>query len=194
MSKNSYLEGLINTLELGLDFNILTEEAVKELEEKIAFQKTVIGRINYIGPKGNIVESTDFTNKEWMDKTIFEQQNYGVPMTYEYYDIESEEVSSEPETVILVERDYKGTYERFALTPENFREDYSEFLAEAESSGSFTIQPMVHIWFQTTTAKSAKWNEFFTDMTSGLPEADVEAGNTANIRKDMFSPELIKYL
>lgn len=98
---------------------------------------------------------------------------------------------------ILVERDYKGYYERFALTPEEFIKEYPEVL-EGENpeniknylfmkeSDSFTIQPLVHIWYQPTYVGDENWNTFFTDMSDGLSESDIEEGNLAYIREDLW--------
>ena len=89
---------------------------------------------------------------------------------------------------ILVERDYKGEYERFALTPDEFKaqfpETYETFgIAEANSD---TLKPLVHIWFAPCEVGDQTWNKFFTDMESGLPDSDVESGNVATIREDFF--------
>lgn len=98
---------------------------------------------------------------------------------------------------IIVERDYKGIYERFALTPEEFIKEYPEVL-EGENpesvknylfmkdSDSFTIQPLVHIWYKPTYVGDSDWNTFFTDMADGLSESDIEEGNLAYIREDLW--------
>lgn len=90
---------------------------------------------------------------------------------------------------ILVERNYKGELERFALTTEEFKEEYcvySPVLARLslETSGSFTLSPMVHIWYQPAEVGSDTWNRFFTDMTWGLSQGDLDNKNYAFIRED----------
>ena len=91
---------------------------------------------------------------------------------------------------ILVERDYKGNYERFALTPDEFANEYPEPVKRASGivlkADSYTISPMVHIWFSPCTVGDNDWNKFFTDMEWGLPESDIESGNLAYIRDDFF--------
>lgn len=92
---------------------------------------------------------------------------------------------------ILVERDYKGEYERFALTPDEFRKTYLQDDSEKnglqeDNSGTFTIQPLVHIWYQKTQIGSDLWNQFFSDMSWGLPESDIVNGNLASIREDFM--------
>lgn len=92
---------------------------------------------------------------------------------------------------ILVERDYKGEFERFALTPDEFKEQFGDFLSEGsdltkEEPGSFTVQHLVHIWYQPSDVGSEMWNRFFTDMTWGLSEGDIENKNFAYIREDFF--------
>ena len=86
--------------------------------------------------------------------------------------------------VILVEEDYKACYGRFALTEEEFKEKYPETyksFGPITESNSDTLKPMVHIWFCPTTVGSPEWNDFFTDMTDGLPESDIENDNLAYI-------------
>lgn len=92
---------------------------------------------------------------------------------------------------ILVERDYKGEFERFALTPDEFKEQFGDFLSEdsdltKEEPGSFTVQHLVHIWYQPSDVGSEMWNRFFTDMAWGLSEGDIENKNFAYIREDFF--------
>lgn len=89
------------------------------------------------------------------------------------------------EKVILIERNYKGFYERFALTEEEFYNRFPEVKTEAEE-GTFTVKPMVHIWYHKTEIKSPEWIRFFSDMTADLPESDIESGNLASIRFDLF--------
>ena len=62
---------------------------------------------------------------------------------------------------ILIERDYKGEYERFALTPEEFKEEFPETVAKGTwpivESGTDTIAPLVHIWFEPCTVGDDNW-------------------------------------
>lgn len=97
---------------------------------------------------------------------------------------------------ILVEMDYKGYYERFALTPEEFKEEFPdtyENFGPIEESNSDTLRPFVHIWFEPCVVGDELWNDFFTDMELGLPESDIESGNLAYIDKDQMQ-SLSKYL
>jgi len=98
---------------------------------------------------------------------------------------------------ILVERNYKGQYERFALTPEEFKKEFPETVAKGnwpvKEADTDTIAPMVHIWFEPCWVGDEEWNDFFTDMALGLPESDIEAGNFAYIREDLFQ-SLREYL
>lgn len=98
---------------------------------------------------------------------------------------------------ILVERDYKGEYERFALTPEEFTAEYGEFMASQGAPimvwDNITIKPMVHISCSLASVGSEKWERFFSDMADGLSESDIKNGNLAEIRYD-FMQSLKKYL
>lgn len=113
---------------------------------------------------------------------------------------------------VLVEMDYKGYYERFALTPEEFEKEFPETykhfgpfngvvntlekdgaLSSFEHSDSDTLRPMVHIWFCSTDVGSEVWENFFTDMEWGLPESDIESGNLAYIDHNQMQ-SLSKYL
>lgn len=104
-----------------------------------------------------------------------------------------------PQKAILVERDYKGIYERFALTPEEFREEYPEAFegksddCSVSAPDSCTIAPLVHVWYQECYVGDRTWSKFFTDMTWGLPTIDTDAENIAHIRRDMMK-SLLKYL
>lgn len=85
-------------------------------------------------------------------------------------------------TTILVELDYKGNYERFALTEAEFKRFYpNTYQTLGCEEGSDTLKPLVHIWFKKTRIGSANWINFFTDMAWGLPESDIENGNLAYI-------------
>ena len=92
---------------------------------------------------------------------------------------------------ILIERDYKGIYERFALTREEFKEDYPELWPvdaseETYVGGSKTLSHLVHIWYASCNIGSILWNEFFTNMKYGMPESDISDGNLAYVRDDLF--------
>lgn len=98
-------------------------------------------------------------------------------------------VLEEPVAAILVELDYKRSYQRFALTPEEFKERYPEtyeaFGPITESNGD-TLKPMVDIWFEPCVVNDDKWTTFFSDMEVGLPQSDIDSGNLAQIRLDEF--------
>ena len=98
---------------------------------------------------------------------------------------------------ILVERDYKGEYERFALTPEEFEKEFPETVAKGSwpvrEANTDTLAPLVHIWFEPCVVGDAAWSRHFTDMEWGLPESDVERGNVAYIREG-FMQSLKKHL
>lgn len=90
---------------------------------------------------------------------------------------------------IIVEQDYKGEYERFALTPDEFKEQFPETyeaFGPINQPNSDTISPLVHIWFAPCEVGDDTWNKFFTDMASGLPESDIAIGNIATVREDFF--------
>ena len=105
--------------------------------------------------------------------------------------------------VVMVEREYDGSFERFALTDIEFfqkygLEDYGIALpAPSRKLNSFTIsrkythaitvqQPRVVIRYKLAYIGSDEWNAFFTDMTYGLPEKDVANKNFAYIRTDLM--------
>lgn len=100
---------------------------------------------------------------------------------------------------VIVERDYKGEYERYALSPEEFQREFGPRLeedmppADAEAQ-TYTLRPMVHVWYRLTSVNSKEWAAFFTNMTSGLPESDIAAGNIAYIREDYMTAELAAHL
>lgn len=88
-------------------------------------------------------------------------------------------------TAILVELDYKGCYERFALTEFEFKKYYPDtYKTLGCDEGSDTLKPLVHIWFKKTMTESEDWIKFFTDMSWGLPESDIESGNLAYIEPE----------
>lgn len=86
---------------------------------------------------------------------------------------------------VLVELDYKGSYQRFALLPEEFAEAFPELWDELYrtldnvDSDSYTIRPLVHIWYRVAKVNDVRWDTFFSDMEDGLPESDVESDNLA---------------
>ena len=97
---------------------------------------------------------------------------------------------------VLVEMDYKGYYERFALTPEEFEKEFPETFERfgpIEESNSDTLKPFVHIWFKSCVVGDGAWDRHFTDMADGLPESDIESGNLAYIDYNQMQ-SLTKYL
>lgn len=97
---------------------------------------------------------------------------------------------------ILVEMDYKGSYERFALTPEEFEKEFPDTFKTFDpikESNSDTLKPLVHIWFKPCVVGDDAWERHFTDMKWGLPESDIEAGNLAYIDREQMQ-SLNQYL
>lgn len=93
------------------------------------------------------------------------------------------------EPVVLMEMDYKGYYKRFALTISEFNEDFRDLLEKgmpgpSNQGDSYTLRPLVHVWYELAEIEGPRWTQFFTDMESGLPESDIEAGNLAYIDFD----------
>ena len=86
---------------------------------------------------------------------------------------------------VIIDEDYKGSYSRYALTQQEFREivqhDCPDAPNPAEEGDSYTVRPLVHLWYQLVEIGNKKWDEFFTDMEWGLPESDIENGNPAYI-------------
>ena len=95
--------------------------------------------------------------------------------------------------VYLVELNDKGTYKRFALTCAKFREMYPELIEKDKENGDETISPMVHIWYAKAHVGDESWNTFFTDMSAGLSNAEIEDGNLARIEASLME-ELVAYL
>ena len=94
-----------------------------------------------------------------------------------------------PKLAIIIEIDYKGSYERFALTSDEFSEVFKNYILEgmskpAREGSTFTLRPLVHAWYMLTEVGSLTWNEFFTEMACGLPESDVRSGNIARVSLD----------
>lgn len=100
---------------------------------------------------------------------------------------------------VIIERNYKGSHERYALTVDEFKERYGYYLQEGMAmpkDGDFeayTLAPMVHIGYTLTTVGSSLWNTFFSDMSYGLTEGDIEEGNLAYVRESFFM-SLKKYI
>ena len=92
-----------------------------------------------------------------------------------------EEQSNGVTSAVLVELDYKGQYMRFALTPEEFEKKYPEVVADcdwpAAEADTYTISPLVHIWFKPCQINDEAWKTFFTNMEWGLSEMDLDARN-----------------
>lgn len=103
---------------------------------------------------------------------------------------ENDKIANQKIPAILVERDYKGIYERFALTSAEFKNEFPETAKKLswplQLADSDTIQPLVHIWFCPCFVGDDQWNRFFTDMEFGLPYSDINAGNLAFVREDAF--------
>lgn len=113
-----------------------------------------------------------------------------------YENLEEEErIIIIPQYAVLIEQDYKGCYERYALTLEEFRNDFERFLDDmlppTNTEGNiYTIRPGVHLWYKQTTIGSPEWDEFFTDLSSGLPDSDINDTNLAHVEYEYMN-ELI---
>ena len=99
------------------------------------------------------------------------------------------EKNRKPRKAVIIEIDYKGSYERFALTPDEFSEVFKKYILKgmsvpAHEGSTFTLRPLVHAWYMLTEVGSVNWNEFFTEMACGLPESDAHSGNYAYISLD----------
>ena len=99
------------------------------------------------------------------------------------------EKNSEPKLAVIIEIDYKGSYERFALTPGEFSEVFKDYIPEGISEptregSTFTLRPLVHAWYMLTEVGGVNWNEFFSERACGLPESDVRSGNIARVSFD----------
>ena len=149
------------TVTLNVDESILLEESGQEnLNDAISQE------LNWLHDSGMYVQGWEFLNQREQEK------------------------KPEPELAVLVERDYKGTYERFALTMEEFRKaftDQYEHMPEPGRAGeSYTLRPMVHLWYCQAGVNDSEWDHFFTDMSYGLPDSDIKAGNLARIDYSMM--------
>ena len=93
--------------------------------------------------------------------------------------------------VVIVEIDYKGEYERFALTVEDFTKDYANVydiqIPIKHAPVTWTLRPMVHGYCSLVEIGDNIWNEFMNDMFWGLPFSDVQNGNAAYVNYDKFS-------
>lgn len=90
------------------------------------------------------------------------------------------------EPVVIIELDYRGSYSRYALTIQEFNEEFEERLKEnmpspIDQGTSYTLKPMIHVWYELVEFGSPHWKKFFTDMEYGLPEGDIQNGNLAHI-------------
>lgn len=100
---------------------------------------------------------------------------------------------------VLIELDYKGYFQRYALTPEEFQKEFAERLAGdmpapvGADAETYTLRPMVHIWYCNATVGDDLWNTFFTDMEWGLSEGDISSDNLAYIEHSEMK-SLAQYL
>lgn len=90
------------------------------------------------------------------------------------------------EPVVIVELDCKSSYNRYALTLQEFYGEFETRLKEgmpapSEQAASYTLRPMVHVWYKLVEIGNPQWEKFFTDMEDGLPESDIVEGNLACI-------------
>lgn len=90
------------------------------------------------------------------------------------------------EPVVIIELDCKGNYSRYALTIQEFNEEFEEHLKKdmpgpIDQGSSYTLRPMVHMWYKLVEIGNSYWKKFFTDMKDGLPEGDIQNGNLAHI-------------
>lgn len=91
----------------------------------------------------------------------------------------------------LVELDDHGSYSRFTLTEEDFKNEFPDTDIERVREGDTdTLKPLTHIWAAEVEVKSEEWEKFFTDMSYNLPDSDVENDNLASIDYDRCSPSL----
>lgn len=90
------------------------------------------------------------------------------------------------EPVVIVELDYKGSYNRYALTLQEFIDEFDELIQKdmprpTEQGDSYTLRPLVHMWYKLVEIGNSYWKKFFTDMAFELPESDIEKGNLAHL-------------
>lgn len=96
------------------------------------------------------------------------------------------------EPVVIVQLDYKGSYNRYALTLEEFKNEFEELLEEdmpypSDRGEAYTLRPMVHVWYRLSEVESRYFEIFFTDMSYGLPASDAEDENLAYIDFDAMT-------
>ena len=90
-------------------------------------------------------------------------------------------------SAVLIELDYKASYSRFALTVEEFQQEFPrtfQRFGPLTKANTNTLRPMVHIWFAPCLVYDELWNKFFSDMSYGLPESDIAERNYAWIDTD----------
>lgn len=78
---------------------------------------------------------------------------------------------------VICEINSNGYYSRFALTTNEFMNEYEEYLLRAnypreEWSSFYFNRPDVSIDYMLVDMPSKDWERFFTDMYWGLPESD----------------------
>lgn len=145
---------------------------------------------------GEVVWAHGWNNNEkhWLYGKYYGSNNDSLRKALTDYHKENENteqicVGSE---AVLIEVDYKGNYERFAMTRQQFSERYKEYLDEnmkepsALSGNTYEFRPMVHMWYKSCDIGSSQWNDFFTDMSCGLSESDLESGNVAEVKEDLM--------
>lgn len=93
---------------------------------------------------------------------------------------------------ILIERDYKGSFERYALTIHEFKTRFADELSEGmpapyPEAQTWTLSPLVHMWYMEAETESPFWETFFTDMAWGLSDTDIIDNNYAEVRIDFMN-------
>lgn len=149
-----------------------------------------MNRLTVRGPvtQRDIDRLMDLTNENQFGRNVA----YYKLQCYENLEEEGRIIIIIPQYAVLIEQDYKGCYERYALTLEEFRNDFERFLDDmlppTNTEGNiYTIRPGVHLWYKQTTIGSPEWDEFFTDMTSGLPNSDINSGNLAHVEYEYMN-------
>ena len=95
---------------------------------------------------------------------------------------------------VIIERDYKGIFERYALPRDTFVQWYPDSAAPTEDSNTDTISPLVHLWYQVVEVGGEMWSTFFTDMTWGLEHEGEDGADEAYIRWSYVDPDLVEYV
>ena len=90
------------------------------------------------------------------------------------------------EPVVIIELDCKGSYSRYALTIQEFNEEFEEHLKKdmpgpIDQGSSYTLRPLVHMWYMIAEKNDHFWEKFFTDMEFGLSKNDIKEVNIAHI-------------